>query len=187
MQNVLLTSSSFIKSITNISDNVSDKMILPCLREAQDIDLKGVIGETLLDRLKELIRENEINETENAAYKDLLEKCQYFLSYQTVSRLCVVLSVKIDAMGLMRDRDENLDYIEMSDVFQLEEFYQKKADTYKKFLQNFLLDNRTAFPELNECSCNKIKANLYSAASSAIFLGNRRGKILDNKGLCGKG
>lgn len=177
MQNVLLTSSSFIKSITNISDNVSDKMILPCLRESQEIDLKEVIGENLLDKIKELVKENEINNEGNEAYKDLLEKCQYFLAYQTVSRLCVVLSVKIDAMGLSRNRDENLDYIEMSDVFQLEEFYQKKTDTYKKFLQNFLLDNRTAFPELNDCSCHKIKANLYATASSAIFLGSKRGKI----------
>lgn len=187
MQNVLLTSSTFIKSITNISDNISDKMLLPSIRESQEIDLKQVIGENLLDRIKELVRENEINNVENAAYKDVLEKCQYFLAYQTVSRLCVMVSYKIDAIGVSRTRDDNIDYASLAEVMQMEQYYVEKADFFKLELQNFCLANRQALPELRECDCYKIHSNLYATASSGLFLGGARGKVLKNKGLYGKG
>lgn len=180
MINVLLTSSTFIKSITNISDNLQDKVILPCLREAQDIDLKGVIGENLLDKVKNLIKDREINAEGNEVYKDLLEKCQYFLAYQTISRLCVVVSYKIDNLGVSKTRDDNADYASFSEVTQLEQYYQEKADFYKLEVQNFCLNNKAALPELTSCVCHKIEANLYSTATSGLFLGSKRGKI--NKG-----
>ena len=187
MQNVLLTSSNFIKGLTNISDNLSDKMLLPAIRESQEIDLKGVIGENLLDRIKELIKQNEINNDEYAAYKDLLEKCQYFLAYQTVARVCVMVSYKIDNIGVSRTRDDNVDYASLAEVMQMEQYYVEKADFFKMELQNFCLANRQALPELRECDCYKIHSNLYATASSGLFLGSRRGKILRNRGLCSKG
>lgn len=181
MINVLLTSSSFIKSITNISDNLQDKVILPALREAQEIDLKSVLGEKLLNKIKELIKDNEINDDEYAAYKDLLEQCQYFLAYQTISRLCIIVSYHIDNLGISKQRDENLDYASFSDITQLEQYYQQKADFYKLEVQNFCLNNRQALPELTDCACHKIQSNLWSMATSGLFLGGRRGKILNNK------
>jgi len=38
------------------------------------------------------------------------------------------------------------------------------------------MDNRSSFPELNECDCRRIESNLYSAATCGIFLGGVRGK-----------
>lgn len=177
MQNVLLTNSKFIKSITNISDNVNDKMILPAVREAQDIDLKRVMGECLLNRLKQIVADREVDKEGNEAYKDLLDQIQYFLAYQTISRLCVILSYKIDNIGISRTRDELIDTATFDEVVKMEAYYQNKADVFKKDLQNFLLNNRSAFPELNECTCNQIRANLYSSATSGLVLGGKRGKI----------
>lgn len=178
MQNVLLTSANFIKSITNISDNVSEKMLLPAIRESQEIGLQEIVGTCLLNKVKSLVEEGLINNEGYEAYKDLLEKAQYFLAYQTVSRLCVILSFKIENAGISRVRDELLDYCEYNDVMQLSDYYNNKADFYKKELQRFLLKNKVQFPELSECDCQAIKANLYSATSSQIFLGGRRGRLL---------
>ena len=60
MAEVLLTSENFIKSISSISDNTSGKYILPSLREAQEISLKGIIGVPLLGKLKELVENRQI-------------------------------------------------------------------------------------------------------------------------------
>ena len=178
MENVLLTSANFIKSITNISDNVSEKMLLPAIRESQEIALRETIGTCLLEKIKNLVKEGLINEEENAAYKDLLEKAQYFLAYQTVSRLCVILSYKIDNIGVSRTRDELVDYADFDEVMKMSDYYNDKSNFYKKELQRFILNNLKQFPELKECDCRSIKANLYSATSSQIFLGGRRGRLL---------
>ena len=58
MEEILLSSENFIKSVTNISDNVNGKYILPALREAQEIDLKGIIGSSLLETLKILVADD---------------------------------------------------------------------------------------------------------------------------------
>ena len=79
MAEILLSSENFIKSVTNISDNVAGKYILSSLREAQEVSLKGIIGECMLDRLKSLVKDKEIENVENAKYRYLLDKCQYYL------------------------------------------------------------------------------------------------------------
>ncbi len=53
MTEILLSSEAFIKSVSSISDNVAGKYILPSLREAQEIGLRGILGDCLLDALKE--------------------------------------------------------------------------------------------------------------------------------------
>ena len=54
--------------------------------------------------------------------------------------------------------------------------YINQADFYAKRLQEYLLRNSGAFPELDCCSCHNIRKNLYSAASCGIWLGGPRGK-----------
>ena len=78
MAEILLSSEKFIKETTNVSDNLSGKYLLPSLREAQEIGLRGILGDCLLAKLKQLVKENEIGLPVNEAYKDLLDRCQYY-------------------------------------------------------------------------------------------------------------
>ena len=50
----LLCSEKFIKENSSISDNVAGKYILAALRDAQEIRLKGILGECLLNTLKQM-------------------------------------------------------------------------------------------------------------------------------------
>ena len=56
MAEILLSSEAFVKSVTSASDNLSGKYILPSLREAQEIGLRGILGDDLLAKLKDLIK-----------------------------------------------------------------------------------------------------------------------------------
>lgn len=176
MEEILLSSENFIKSVTNISDNVSGKYIHPALREAQEVDLKGILGSALLEALKRMVADDTIDTEENSCYKDLIEQCQYFLAYTVVARLCVITSYKINNVGVNKASDENMEVVSLDEVYNIQSFYQKKADHYCSELQNFLLENRSKYPELNDNQCYKIKSNLHSAASSGLWLGGRRGK-----------
>jgi len=49
----LLTSPDFVKSVTNISDNLNGKVMQAAIREAQEIDLKQIIGSCMLSKLKQ--------------------------------------------------------------------------------------------------------------------------------------
>ncbi len=173
----LLVSETFVKSVTSISDNVSGKYIQSSIREAQEISLKTILGTCLLDKLKELGLAKELDDPANIAYKDLVDKCQYFLAYTAIVELTNKVSYKIGNFGVAKSNDENLQVVTQDEIAKMQYYYQSKADFCALELQNWLLENRTAFPELTDCICKKIHSNLYSAASCGLWLGGPRGKM----------
>lgn len=175
MAEILLSSEKFIKETTNVSDNLSGKYLLPSLREAQEIGLRGILGDCLLAKVKQLVRDSEIALPENVAYKDLLDRCQYYLAYATIVEVVNRVSYKVVNFGVAKSTDENLQVASQDEIAKQQYYYQAKADNYCLDLQHFLLDNRQAYPELKCCDCNRIEANLKSAASCGVFLGGARG------------
>lgn len=176
MTEILLSSEKFIKSVTSVSDNLAGKYLLPSLREAQEVSLRGILGDCLLERLKEIGAAKAWDIPENAAYKGLLEKVQYYLAYTTIVEVTNKVSYKVGNFGVAKSTDENLQVATQDEIAKQQYYYRSKADYYALLLQNWLLDNRAAFPELGDCTCAKIRANLRSAASCGIFLGGPRGK-----------
>lgn len=181
MAEILLSSEAFVKSVTSISDNISGKYILPSLREAQEISLKRILGDSLLSKLKSLVKDGKIEESVNSHYKELLDNCQYYLAYMTVLEVSNKTSFKVGNFGVAKSTDENLQVATQDEIAKLQFYYQSKADAYCYDLQNWLLDHRTKFPELNGSDCRKIQSNLYSAATCGIFLGGARGKNRRNR------
>lgn len=180
--NVFLISPNFIREHSNISANIQDKFLEGSIREVTDIDLRQVVGSCLLDKLKQLITPNasggrDIDLPEYAAYKELLEQAKYYLLYMTVSRILPICSVKIDNMGSFQTDDERIEPLDTADMFQLMNYYQDRASYFLKLLQQFIINNRGAFPELdNSCDCQTIKEHLNTCSHTGLFLGGIRGR-----------
>ena len=178
MEKILLVSANFIKNVSNIDDNIPGKLIEPAIWQKQNLDLRGILGDTLEDKLEELVRNDSIDQEEFIKYKILLDKCQYFLAYSVISDLCILTTVKISPAGLEQVSDEHMEPLDMTDSFRLQSFYQKKADYLCHQLQNFLINNRKDYPELRECDCRMMKSNLFSSATTGLWLGGVRGKTI---------
>lgn len=178
MAEILLSSEAYIKSVTSISDNVAGKYILPSLREAQEVGLRGILGDCLLDALKAKYD----NGTLADQYLELVDRCQYYLAYATVAEVATKVSYKVGNFGVTKSSDDNLQVASHDEISKLIVYYESKADDCCLRLQNWLLENRAAFPELSDCACARIRANLYSAASCGIFLGGPRGRVLPRNG-----
>ena len=178
MAEILLSSEAFVKSVTSASDNLSGKYILPSLREAQEIGLKGILGDDLLSKLKGLIKAGTLDDESNAAYKTLVDHCKYYLAYMTIVEVTNKVSYKVGNFGVTKTQDENLQVATQDEIAKMQYYYQSKADACCLDLQNFLLEHRSDYPELTECGCHKIESNLRSAATCGIFLGGARGRRL---------
>lgn len=182
MAYVLLTSERFVKDATSVSDNLAGKFLLPSIREVQDTRLREVLGSALLEKVKELVADKTL--ADHSAYKDLLDRAQYFLAYAAVSEIAMKVSRKVANMGVVKTNDENVQPVDTAELARLRDYYTFKADSQCADLQRWLLANREAFPELTEAQCNTIRATLHSAASTGLFLGGARGKILPGGGGC---
>lgn len=183
-QKILLCSVNFIKNISNISDNISGKLLEPAIFEAQNEGLRGILGDSLVDKLEQLVSDNTIGQAQNAAYKTLLDKVQYFLAYTAIADICMLTSVKIDNAGLEQVGDEHMEPLDMTDSYRLRDFYQHKADYMCRQLQNFVLKHREDYPELSENDWHSIRANLFSAATTGLWLGGVRGRGISRRYRC---
>lgn len=173
---VLLISEKTVKTITNLDENIAGKFLQSAIREAQEINLQDIIGTRLLTKLKELVTNNQLDDTANQSYQYLIEKIQYYLAYQTIAGLPMKVAYKISNMGVMKTRDENTENASLSEVDLTKSYYQLKADDYAQRLQAYLRANRASFPELGQNECGDVKPNLSSAATCPIWLGGARGK-----------
>ena len=172
----LLTSEAFVKSVSSISENIAGKYICPSIREAQDVAFRRVIGDTLLAKLKALVSDGSINSEENAAYKTLLDRAQYFIAYSAIVEIAQKVTYKIANAGVVKTPDEKVEVVSQDDLAGVRSYYQAKADSTCLDLQNFILDNWQNYPELTEGDYNRVRSTLLSAASCGIFLGGARGK-----------
>lgn len=182
MNDVLLTSENYIRDFTNVSDNLAGKFLLSSIREAQEGPLRETLGDCIVDALKRMVGDGSINDPANVAYKALLDRIQPLLAYIALTNVVMKVSYKIDNFGLSRTTDENQTFASFDEVAKAQFFYQSKADVCTASVQRWLIENRAAFPELQDCDCRKLKANLVSAASCGIWLGGPRGKGPQRRG-----
>lgn len=164
MTKVLLISEDYVKTESGLNDNVWGKFLLPAIREAQDINLSQVIGQNLLEEIYYKVLNNQIE----GDYKILLEDhIQPYLLYQVQANIVPTLNVKLANIGTVLTQDEHIVNLSKTDVDNLKQNIQYKADFYCRRLQEYLLQNRETFG-LDDCMCGNIKANLDSAASTGI-------------------
>lgn len=175
MAEILLTSEAFVKSVTNVSDNLAGKYILPSIREAQEQGLKGILGDCLLSKVKHLFNTDSLE----GIYKELVDHCQYYLAYAAIVEVTNKVSFKIGNFGIAKSTDENLQVASYDEIVKMQYYYQTKVDAYCLELQQWLLQNKESITELTESQCKKLSSNLHSAASCGIFLGGARGKRRD--------
>lgn len=176
MTDILLTSEQFVKSVTSISDNVAGKYLLPSIREAQEVEYRGIVGDALLSKLKAELGAGTLS----GAYLEAVQRSQYFLAYTSVVKLAGKVSYKVTNFGVAKSDDENLKVVDLGELAHARGEWQDAADSAALDLQNWLLENKADLPELTQAKCTQIAANLYSHATCGVFLGGARGKIIRN-------
>lgn len=173
MRKILLISEDTIKTYSELPDNVWGKSLMPAIASAQEIGLQSILGENLYNKILDKVEDGTI--TGATAYKAILDnQIQDYLIYKVLCDLVPILSTKIGNMGAVVSNDEHVVNLSQGERDILMNSYQYKADFYTRRLQNYLLKNRTSYPELDEATCYQIKENLKSATNCGIWTGGYR-------------
>lgn len=185
MAKVLLISEDKIKTLSGLDNNIWGKNLLPAIREAQEIGLQGIIGSCMYERLCSMVEDGSIMDNKNSAYKSLLDnQIQYYLLYKVISDLIPIIGIKLANIGVVISNDEHIQNLTEDERSRVDTYYEQRSDFYCKRLQEYLLNNKELYPELDECACNNMKANLESAASTGLWLGGYRSHIINDKKCC---
>ena len=172
MEVTLLFQESFVKGLLPVSENVAGGYMRTAMFEAQEIDLKNILGSCLLDKLKAVADEGSLDED---VYTATIDKCLFYLAYRTLARLIPKVTYKVASAGTFQVNDERMLPLTREAANALVDEYTNSADFFAYELQGWLLEHKSELPELCGCDCQRIKSNLMSAATCGIWLGGFRG------------
>ena len=148
MARTYLISTDYLKEHTTINNNVDTNILNSPIWEAQEINVHQICGTKLYKRMLELVRTGDITLPANVKYKELLDDyVQPVVVYWAWLYSLPYLAMKAVNKGVQRQVDENSNNANLDEVHYLEENIKDKADFFSQRLADFLLQNRTDYPE----------------------------------------
>ena len=152
--NFYLVDCDSVKAASLVNYNCEDETVGYAIREAQDVYLKEILGNALLEKCIELASGNTLDNEGNEAYKDLIDKYIYdFLVAKSQEQILIPISFKIRNIGVSQDSDTNVTSQQFQNVIDLKNYWRTISIDKGNRLKCFLNENKSAFPELDDCAC----------------------------------
>lgn len=169
MENItLLLTPDELKANGFLNANVDNEYVVPAIEEAQLVWLRETIGDTLLEKLEELVDAEQI---EGTVYDKLLEGyVKYYLKYKTLGILCMSVNFKVRNAGLIQQYGNEMNSVGIEETKYFANYIESKADFFRNRLTTYLEKNKKEIPEY-KYSCNQITQPEESHPSCTIYLG----------------
>ena len=148
MDRTYLISTEFLKAHTIINNNVTDELLNNAIFEAQTIRIQQTIGTKLYEKLLTLVRTNDIHQPQYADYKNLLDgyvmECT---AYWALYECLPYIRYKVVNKGVSTQNSEWSNGVDSQELNRLQEAIADKAQFFTRRLSDFILQNRTLYPE----------------------------------------
>ncbi len=146
---VLFISETYVKNNSVIDENVDVRLILPSIRDAQELRLHPILGTPFYNDLKDKItggtlNADEINLLDNYVAPSMLQWTLYECSASML--------FKYRNKSVSTKNSENSQPISYQDLQFLRDEWRNKAEERDQILINYLCDNSKLFPKYNESS-----------------------------------
>jgi hypothetical protein len=151
-ENTLLISYKTLTLNSELNDNIDTKIILPLIKEVQEIEVQKITGVALFEKLKALVSTNELN----GKYKQLMdEKIRPVLINGILTELPFKLNYRFTNNGIASRTAENATVPDFKDLQKVSDMYKAKKVYYANKLADYLKENESDFPELKENTNSK--------------------------------
>ena len=173
-----------LKQNNVINANVDSEYIEPALREAQDIFLREIIGDTLYSTI-----ENKINgNTLTGKYLTLVNQyIKPYLENRMLASLVVPISMKIRNAGVIQQYDQGFNSSNVKDVAYLADYYNGRVEFYENRMTEYLKKNINDIPEYAYSSQNVTNPSQTHTAGTIYLGGGRKRSCGANYGQSGGG
>lgn len=148
MDRTYLISTEFLKAHTIINNNVTDELLNNAIFEAQVVHIQQTIGTKLYEKLLNLVRTNDIHQPQYSDYKNLLDgyvmECT---AYWALYECLPYIRYKVVNKGVSTQNSEWSNGVDSQELNRLQESIADKAQFFTRRMSDFILQNRTLYPE----------------------------------------
>lgn len=170
--NNLIVNVEYIKNNSTVSDNLNDNILTPIIQDVQMTKLLPILGESLYNKVMNLIETNTI---EGTMYNILYERfIQIYMLYAVQAELTITNYQHQHNAGSVQYVDTNYNNIQINEIKYFKQHWDSKASVYGERMTNYLIANSSDFPEYRDYESGEVQssdsANMYW---SGLCLGKR--------------
>ena len=152
-----------------VDNSMESAVIQQAIRNSQDIFLRSIIGDYLLDTLEDMIENNTLT----GEYKLLVDEyCIPYLEFRTMAEL-QMSSFKLNNAGVNQVYDSNISTLSVEQVKYLEQQYINRASYYENRMTKFLLQSGIPEYKMNTGITN---ASTTITEQTGLYLGGTKTK-----------
>lgn len=145
---VLLINEDVMKSVGLVNDNVDGCYLQPAMVLSQEVGLQEITGTKLLKKLKQLVKDNDMDKPENENYKTLLvDYIKNYLVWATMAEIQIPVSLKTTNSGTIQNWDDRKNGVDVKSIEYLANYYKDRARFFGKLLSDYLCVNSSKYPE----------------------------------------
>lgn len=160
MEDTLLITIEDIKEVTSISDNVDVEMLEPFLATSQDMHIRPVVGDALMDAMLDDVASG------GTTYKTLIENyILKALAYSTWFSAAPFMHMKTQRKGIVLQNSDNSTNVTPEEFSIYIGRVEGSMTFYLRRLKDYLDNNKTLYPLYTQSD------QINPTSSSSIFLG----------------
>ncbi|HUM43535.1 MAG TPA: hypothetical protein PKI14_11365 [Fervidobacterium sp.] len=144
-----LIDKSDIQLIRAISDNVPADRLEPYIIEAQEVDLCGLLGTELFEKLFEEVVPNTFPAT--YVYADLKPEYSTYLAYMAYARFLTQQQVVVTSHGVVGKKTDWSEPVSDTAMQRTIQAARSTAQVYSDRLIKFLNENVETYPQWKKC------------------------------------
>lgn len=150
MAEALLITRNDLVRLTVLNGNVDTDKFIQFIKIAQDIHIEHYLGTKLIEKIKELILNGDINDPSFSNYKDLLEVyIKPMLIYWAMVEYLPNAAYTIANKGVYKHSSENAENVDKLEIDFLINKYSDIAKEYTERFTGYIIYNQDLFPEYN--------------------------------------
>lgn len=150
MAEALLITRNDLVRLTALNGNVDTDKFIQFIKIAQDIHIEHYLGTKLIEKIKELILNGDINNPSFSNYKDLLEVyIKPMLIYWAMVEYLPNAAYTIANKGVYKHSSENAENVDKLEIDFLINKYSDIAKEYTERFTGYIIYNQNLFPEYN--------------------------------------
>lgn len=143
-----------------ISTDADSKKIKNLLFSTQDVEIHGLLGTNLYNKILDLVRAGTIGDPGNAVYKTLLDehiiKCLGLYGYASA---LITFANPVTDKGPQNRRGEFSSSSDIKTIQFIREEWTNRAEFCANLMVKFLCENSKDYPEYTDTTGSGIKAN----------------------------
>lgn len=140
-----------LREYTPVNKNIDSSRLVSAIRISQDIVAKEALGQSLYEKMMNLISTNDITLSGNTEYKSLLDNyivpCAMWNAYYVSLDFALV---EYTNAGLVSNNTEQGSGIDLSTFKTIKNAAKHTADFYTEKLKYWLRNNSSLYPEYND-------------------------------------